>query len=156
MAELSFFEHLSCFAGAMFSTSGVVLDRSEDFIVGVNFTDTCADSYRKSKYGLGGEKSFVISNNIYVPSPSYHHRPEVIESVFYMWRYSGDEKYRIFGEEMIKSLEQYCRNDIGYHSLNSNGSPFNRQETFLIAETFKYLYLLFSDDNTIPRKKMLI
>ena len=42
---------------------------------------------------------------------------------------------------------------MGYHGLDDQGKPHNRQQSFFLAETLKYLYLLFSDDSTIDLSK---
>jgi hypothetical protein len=34
-------------------------------------------------------------------------RPETVESLFYMWRITGDEMYREWGWEMFKSFMKY-------------------------------------------------
>jgi mannosyl-oligosaccharide alpha-1,2-mannosidase len=71
-----------------------------------------------------------------------------------MWRLTHDEKYRQWGAEIMNSLEKYCRVDGGYsglHSVNSNKPEYtDRQESFFLAETLKYLYLLFTNDDVLP------
>ena len=81
-------------------------------------------------------------------------RPETIESIFYMWRITHDQKYRDWGYNIMKSIQKYCRVEYGYSGIDdvtrtppgSNDS----MESFFLAETLKYLYLLFADDSTIP------
>eukprot|EP00198_Chlamydomonas_reinhardtii_P010757 XP_001700094.1 alpha-1,2-mannosidase [Chlamydomonas reinhardtii] len=68
-------------------------------------------------------------------------RPEVAESLFYLWRATGDPIYREWGWNMFRAYERWCRVDSGGYQM----------ESFWIAETLKYFYLLFSDDpNEIP------
>jgi mannosyl-oligosaccharide alpha-1,2-mannosidase len=58
---------------------------------------------------------------------------------------------------IFKSLVEYGRVDSGgYSSLHNvtdaEKNPVNwsdKMESFLLAETFKYLYLLFSDDDVL-------
>lgn len=46
-------------------------------------------------------------------------RPETVESLFYMWRITGDEKYRQWGWEMFQSFIKHTAvNQTGYTSLN--------------------------------------
>jgi hypothetical protein len=40
-------------------------------------------------------------------------RPETVESLFYMWRITGEEKYRDYGWEMFKSFMNYTAVDLG-------------------------------------------
>eukprot|EP00798_Chlamydomonas_sp_ICE-L_P014757 gene14757-20806_t len=83
-------------------------------------------------------------------------RPEVVESLFYLWRATGDETYREWGWNMFRAFEMFCKLPTGGYSTMSNVRSFppntaDKMESFWLAETLKYFYLLFSDDpNEIP------
>ena len=85
-----------------------------------------------------------------------------MESLFYLWRATGDKKYRDWGWEIFQAFEKYTKVPNGYASINSVRHPDNvghrdKMETFYLAEPLKYLYLLFSDDpNLIPLDKFVI
>lgn len=149
----STFHHLSCFAGGMFSFGSKVTASNDkfEFDIGEKITKTCMDFYSISKSGLGGEIAKVDGSKLTISNQSYYLRPEVIESIFYLWRLTKDSKYREFGKIMVKNLELKCRDQSGYHTLDSLGNPGDKMESFFIAETLKYLFLLFSDDSVIPR-----
>lgn len=52
----------------------------------------------------------------FVVKSSDHHnlqRPETVESLFYMWRITGDEKYREWGWEMFKSFMNHTAVEFG-------------------------------------------
>lgn len=150
----SVFHHLSCFAGGMFSYGSYITQSShhkEEFEIGKNLTKTCMDFYRISETGLGGEAASVQESKIEVLDHRYFLRPEVIESVFYLWRLTKEPVYRNFGKTMIENLEKNCRYEAGYHTLESFGVPSDKMESFFIAETLKYLFLLFSDDSVVSR-----
>ncbi|CZR50683.1 related to alpha-mannosidase MNS1 [Phialocephala subalpina] len=88
-------------------------------------------------------------------------RPETVESLFYMWRITGDEMYREWGWEMFKAFVEYTKlEDGGFTSLDDadNIPPPTRDnmESFWLAETLKYFYLLFSPDDLIPLDKVVI
>jgi hypothetical protein len=36
-------------------------------------------------------------------------RPETVESIFYMWRFTKDPKYREWGWKIFLAFEQWCR-----------------------------------------------
>ncbi|KAL4760803.1 glycoside hydrolase family 47 protein [Aspergillus foveolatus] len=98
-------------------------------------------------------------------------RPETIESLFYMYRITGDETYRHWGWEMFKSFIKHTAvieksshyetesgdattyRIVGFTSLSNVNSepPMQRDnmESFWMAETLKYFYLLFSDRDFI-------
>lgn len=54
----------------------------------------------------------------------------------------------------VQNLEKYCRVDGGYSGIKDVYSvPVQHddvQQSFFIAETLKYLLLIFSDDSFIP------
>ena len=67
-----------------------------------------------------------------------------------MWRYTHDPKYREWGKQMIDALEKYARTDKGYHGVTFDLKGNDRMESFFLAETLKYLYLLYSNDSILP------
>jgi len=82
-------------------------------------------------------------------------RPETVESLFLAYRLTGAEKYRKWGWDIFQSIQKHCRLDSGgYASIlnveNEHSVKDDKMETFFLAETLKYLYLLFSDDSVIP------
>ncbi|KAF4635558.1 hypothetical protein G7Y89_g2538 [Cudoniella acicularis] len=89
-------------------------------------------------------------------------RPETIESLFYMWRITGDDIYREWGWDMFKSFLNYTAVEEGggFTSLgNANIIPPQKRdnmESFWLAETLKYFYLLFSPNDLIPLDKVVI
>lgn len=83
--------------------------------------------------------------------PDYALRPENIESAYYLYHFTGDMKYREMGETYLKCIMEYCRLDEGYASLQSvvAKQKSDSMPSFFLAETLKYLYLLFADDNVL-------
>ncbi|KAF2807610.1 mannosyl-oligosaccharide 1,2-alpha-mannosidase [Mytilinidion resinicola] len=83
-------------------------------------------------------------------------RPETVESLFVMWRITKDPIYREWGWEIFKAFQKHSIVGLGegYSSLNNvNAIPPPRRdnmESFWLAETLKYLYLLFSPDDVLP------
>jgi len=82
------------------------------------------------------------------------HRPETIESLFYLYRVTGDTIYREWGWKIFEAFEKYTRLTDGYASIDNVLTPDNpgykdKMETFYLAETLKYLFLLFSDDSSL-------
>lgn len=79
------------------------------------------------------------------------HRPETVESLFYIYRATGDQKYRDYAWKIFEAFEKYTRLDEGYAGISNVEAPHNvgfkdKMETFYLAETLKYLYLMFSDN----------
>jgi len=104
---------------------------------------------------------FDISENsnreIYVkPADSFSIlRPEAVECWFYLYRVTGDQKYRDWGWEFFKNLQKHAKlpNGNGFASLESVTTTHvkhrDKMESFFLAETMKYLFLLFSDDKEL-------
>jgi len=75
-------------------------------------------------------------------------RPELIESLFYLYRVTDKPIYRERAWLIFRSLEQYCKVPSGFSGLtdvNAPGSFNDSQQSFFFAETLKYLYLIFSE-----------
>ena len=81
-----------------------------------------------------------------VTSPPYHLNPEIMESAYYLYVATGDKKYLVMGKHFLDGLKQYCRTDAGYAELKNviTKEKLDRMESYFLAETMKYLYLLFA------------
>ncbi|THU91943.1 hypothetical protein K435DRAFT_780448 [Dendrothele bispora CBS 962.96] len=82
-------------------------------------------------------------------------RPEIVESLFLAWRLTGDMRYRNYAWNVFQAIEKHCRlPEGGYASVaNVDRLPVkheDKQETFFLSETLKYLYLTFSDTSVLP------
>ena len=88
---------------------------------------------------------------------TYHLRPEIVESTFYLYRQSYDQRYRVMGEKMFADFVQHCRVDSGYAALQNVVTKEKRDEmeSFALAETFKYFYLLFAPPETVDINKIV-
>lgn len=71
----------------------------------------------KPKPHLSGRKK---PNKDYgVRAPEYELRPETLESLWYMWRITGEEKWRLYGWEIWQAIEKYAKTEVGYSSVQS-------------------------------------
>ncbi|XP_057335354.1 ER degradation-enhancing alpha-mannosidase-like protein 2 [Microplitis mediator] len=82
---------------------------------------------------------------------SYPLRPELIESVMYLYRATKDPYLIQVGADILKSLQHSAKTNCGYATINDvrDHRKSDRMESFFLAETTKYLYLLFDPDNFI-------
>ncbi|KAL8915574.1 MAG: hypothetical protein Q9171_000139 [Xanthocarpia ochracea] len=84
-----------------------------------------------------------------ITGSKYILRPEAIESVFIMYRVTGDDYWREKGWEMFTSIQNYTRAEFGAAAISDvmseNPYPVDEMESFWLAETLKYCYLLFSE-----------
>ncbi|EGC30650.1 hypothetical protein DICPUDRAFT_157585 [Dictyostelium purpureum] len=162
-------EHLTCFAGGMFALAAAANISGDDeknniyMEVGREVTKTCAFSYFNSPVGVGPEV-FVfnsqgdISLNGGGGSPWYFLRPEALESIFILYRLTGDTMYQDWGWTIYEAIEKNCKVSNGYAGYKDIifGTRDHVQQSFFMAETLKYLYLLYSDSNTVPLDKYVL
>jgi len=151
-------QHLTCFSGGMFALGSRGSSDPEHFMkLGADLTHTCHESYDRSNTKLGPE-SFGLSGGREATAVSqrdkyYILRPEVIESYFYMWRLTKEQKYRDWGWEATQALLKHCKTEGGFSGLKdvyqNNPVKDDVQQSFFLAETLKYLYLLFSEDDLV-------
>lgn len=101
----------------------------------------------------GGPDDFNSKSGFWITESSYNLRPEAIESYYYAYRMTKDEKYRDWAWDAWQAIDKTARLDRGYNYLRDVNVPdgANRagdnQESYFFSETLKYLFLIFSDDN---------
>ncbi len=174
-------EHLACFSGGMLGLgSRIMSERADDIDLAKGITGTCWWAYNSSTTGIGPENLIFYTNDdddrfetinlkdgtarrgkprgspivgVRSVHSSYLNRPETIESVFYMWRITGDPAWQERGWQMFASWATHCMTDSGFSAIyDVNRSPadwMDSMESFTFAETFKYYYLLFSPPELI-------
>ncbi|KAJ6189538.1 hypothetical protein N7519_004446 [Penicillium mononematosum] len=95
-----------------------------------------------------------------IPSPNYYLRPEAIESVFIMYRLTGDESWRRKGWQMFEAVSKYTRTELGNAAIHdvTAQKPIHKDtmESFWLSETLKYFYLLFSDPTVVDLDKYVL
>lgn len=176
-------EHLSCFLGGVFALSSrTIVESQEDLDVAARLTQGCVWAYDSTPSGImpdtltldpcphtkpncawkGGRSRW--QGNIELPPgfaqverPEYLLRPEAIESVFIMYRITGDPIWRERGWRMFTSIRAATRAKYGHAAienvlLNSSNVQENQRdkmESFWLSETLKYFYLLFADPRLV-------
>ncbi|BGP42312.1 hypothetical protein JCM10449v2_006317 [Rhodotorula kratochvilovae] len=182
-------DHLTCFAGGMLGLGARLLKRSKDL-----FTKACTWAYDATRTGLapeivelwaeknprkwevreteGGHLVKAIRGDppgVY-SSVNYHiQRPETIESVWYMYRLTGDRAWQVSPSppplfaasltssdngqdkawQMFTSWVEATVNEGGFAHIDDVNSPNPVQddsgvESFVYGETLKYYFLTFS------------
>ncbi|KAI8391840.1 glycoside hydrolase [Radiomyces spectabilis] len=169
-------DHLVCFIGGSFAlgaTEGRTLADHpqmsqvdlEDLEVGKQITRTCYEMYNSTATGLASEIVYFNTEkdaaadaaDIMIKPRDRHNilRPETLESIFLLWRLTGDEIYREWGWKIFEAFEQYTKLPGGGYAALKDVTQIppvkdNRMDTFFLAETLKYLYLLFSPNDLLP------
>ncbi len=99
----------------------------------------------------GIEPEQVDYRTMTVSDPRYALRPEIIESAYYLHHFTRDAKYLDMGASFYQGLVKYCRSSHGYAALNSviDKKKLDSMDSYFLAETLKYLYLLFAPEETL-------
>lgn len=108
---------------------------------------------------------FTAERGMYIDVRDKHYllRPETVEALFVLWRTTAKEKWRDAGWRIFEAINRSCsvyRDDefhgfSGLRDVTVKGQPAfdDMQQSFFLAETLKYLYLLFSPNDLIPLDK---
>jgi len=113
-------------------------------------------SYRMWNHaGIEPEEFDYVARKI--TSPGYPLRPEIVESTYYLYHYTKDEKYLLMGEKLWRDFVKHCRTDEGYAALKNveTKEKTDSMQSFLFAETFKYFYLLFAPPSTLDFDRVI-
>lgn len=82
-------------------------------------------------------------------------RPEAIESVFILYRITGQQQWQAAAWDMFTAIQKYTQTDLANAALIdisvTDGMPpkADSMESFWMAETLKYFYLVFSEPDFI-------
>ncbi|KAI5810192.1 glycoside hydrolase family 47 protein [Peziza echinospora] len=147
--------------------------QEDDLTLAKELTRTCYEMYNRTATGLAPEIAYFnmedgnnakpdIKEDIIIKPQDAHNlqRPETVESLFLMWRITKDEIYREWGWNIFQSfIEHTAVPGGGYTSLDDvtvlPAKKRDNMESFWLAETLKYLYLLFSDDDLLPLDRVV-
>jgi len=157
-------DHLACFVAGMLMKGSRMLPVEEVDPewepTAAGLTDTCYQFYKRSPCGLSPEY-YVFHmdrqppDDMSIPSdaPQNLLRPEAAEAIFYMHYYTGDEKYRRMATEMWSAFQKNSKSQYGFSAVvdvrQNPPTQSDKQESFWLAETLKYFYLIFAPEGTL-------
>ncbi|HMG56264.1 MAG TPA: glycoside hydrolase family 47 protein [Kofleriaceae bacterium] len=97
----------------------------------------------------GIEPEVIDYRTMAVRAAGYPLRPEIIESAWYLRRATGDPAYLAMGVMFLDGLVAHTRTDAGFTVLTSveTMAQGDLMPSYFLAETLKYLYLLFAPDD---------
>ncbi|KAI1496917.1 glycoside hydrolase family 47 protein [Biscogniauxia marginata] len=170
-------QHLACFAGGMFGLGGKLFDIPEHVEIGERITKGCIWAYEAMPAGIMPEICNFLRCETLEPcewddaewqregakdlkkgfknarDPRYLLRPEAIESVFLMYRMTGKPEYQEAAWRMFQSIRKATETDLAFSSIESVrvAEPVrtDSMESFWLAETLRYFYLIFSSPDLI-------
>jgi mannosyl-oligosaccharide alpha-1,2-mannosidase len=126
---------------------------------------TCFEFYNQTATGLSPEIAFFRvdasrsagpsssgASDLYVKPSDAHNilRPETVESLFYLYRLTGDRVYQEWAWQIFVAFEKHAKVATGGYSGLRNvealdSARIDKMESFFLGETLKYFYLLFAD-----------
>ncbi|KAG6040265.1 hypothetical protein E4U41_001102 [Claviceps citrina] len=169
--------HLASFAGGNLILGGIVLNQDKYKEVGLRLTESYYETYLQEAAGIGPEgfrwvdpalpagdpsnkpppadqADFYHRAGFYTTSGYYILRPETVESLYYAYRLTGDAKYQAWAWRAFQNIRRLARAGDAYAELTDvtrpdGGAPVDEMQSFWMAETLKYLYLIFAADGPV-------
>lgn len=108
-----------------------------------------------TQYGI--EPEMMNYETMETVNASYSLRPENLESAYTLYQMTGNDRYLAMGKVFFDSLVRYCRNETAYAHLRSvhTKEQIDSMESFFLAETLKYAYLLFHPERLVNFEEMM-
>ncbi len=147
--------------GAVVSTHYGALDAFFPAVLALSGDLERAERLQESSYKMwttfGVEPEEIDYSTMKITYPNYELRPEIIESTYYLYYFTGKPRYLDMGQTYADTLEKYCRSDVGFAALMNVETKQQRDdmESFFLAETLKYLYLLYAPKSTLDLRKVV-
>lgn len=171
-------QHLTCFIGGMFALGGKIFGIDEHIDIGDRVARGCGWVYQSfptgvmpeiyalmecpslepcdwdnEKWQMEGDQSLTHGFR-HARDPRYLLRPEAIESIFIMYRMQGKEDLRETAWTMFESIMKstqtpFANSAISNVTVSGETEKEDSMESFWMAETLKYFYLIFSSPDTI-------
>jgi mannosidase alpha-like ER degradation enhancer 2 len=140
--------------GALHAFLPAVLALSGDLERARRLEDSCWKMW--TLHGI--EPELIDYRTMRVVEPGYALRPEIVESAYYLYRYTHDPRYLEMGRTIFEALVAHCRTDSGYTVLTSvvTKEKGDLMPSYFLAETLKYLYLLFAPEGTLDLDRVVL
>jgi ER degradation enhancer, mannosidase alpha-like 2 len=139
--------------GALHAFLPAVLALGGDLGHAKRLEDSCFKMWTRN----GIEPEVLDYKTMKVTSPGYQLRPEIVESAYYLFHYTKDPRYLEMGRDFFEALVAHCRTDAGYTNLKSviTKEKGDLMPSYFLAETLKYLYLLFAPETTLDLDRVV-
>ena len=152
-ADMNTGKRISTQYGALDAFFPAVLARSGD----LDRARKLQESSYKMWTAFGIEPETLDYTTMKAVASGYQLRPEIIESAYYLAFYTKDSRYQEMGSTFLLSLVRYCKTDAGFAALSNVETKAKKDsmESYFLAETLKYLYLLFAPRETLDLNKVV-
>mmetsp|Transcript_13146 Transcript_13146/g.24231 ORF Transcript_13146/g.24231 Transcript_13146/m.24231 type:complete len:914 (-) Transcript_13146:51-2792(-) len=122
--------------------------------------ETCAHMYFRTVTDMAPEITRFNAYGMHDDKGSMHNilRPETLESLTLMWQTTKSQVYRNWGQRILAAFARQ-RTDFAYASLDNVNKPYSFRDSmpsFFLAESIKYLFLIFAPEDVLPWKHMVL
>lgn len=114
-------DHLVCFLAGTFALAAHNNIGDGHLELGKRLGETCYKMYESMPTHLSPEIAYFnqvegATEDIIVKPADTHNlqRPETVESLMYLYRITGDNKYREWGWKIFEAFEKYTKVEDGY------------------------------------------
>jgi len=176
-------QHLACFAGGMYALGSKLFDIPRHLEIGEKLARGCAWAYSIFPTGVMPEIAELVACETpnhqvcewseakweaakyrrrqrlprgvtRIVDSQYILRPEAIESLFLLYRMTGQQDLQDIAWTMFQAIKEATEVPFAFSAIqdvNVQGQTVktDSMESFWLAETLKYFYLMFSDPNLI-------
>ena len=102
---------------------------------------------------LKAERLRIPKGMTALTSREYKLRPEAIESIFVLYRITGDESLRDHAWTMFQAIVKQTRTEYAFSNIEdvtkNSSKKLDKMESYWTAETLKYFYLIFSGPDVL-------
>jgi len=118
------------------------------------------DPTQRAEYLLAERRIPPGSGFTAIPDPRYLLRPEAIESIFVLYRLTGDKALQDAAWQMFQSIEKHTKTAIASAAIEDvtaeEPKMENKMESFWLAETLKYFYAVFSEPEVLDLDEFVL
>ncbi|CAK9065084.1 unnamed protein product [Durusdinium trenchii] len=128
--------------------------RASELTLAHKLMQSCVHMYFRTSSDLAPEIVRFNARGLLDDQGSTHNilRPETVESLYMMWRTTKLQIYRNWGQRLLSAFYR-LKTPYGFGGLHNVNRPSSKRDdmpSFFMAETLKYLFLLFSSDSALP------
>ncbi|PNY25799.1 alpha-1,2-Mannosidase [Tolypocladium capitatum] len=178
-------QHLTCFVGGMFGLGGRLFDIDEHVSLGERLARGCGWAYASFPTGVMPEIFDLMPCKTLEPCAwdedlwrkhgdtnlakgftnardrRYLLRPEAIESIFILYRITGKPELQDIAWDMFQSIMRSTETELANSAISDvtetgETNKVDSMESFWMAETLKYFYLIFSPPDLISLDEFVL
>lgn len=121
-------------------------------------SDQITDKTQRAAYLLAEHR--IPTGFTAIPDPRYLLRPEAIESIFILYRLTGDKSLQHAAWQLFQNIEKHTRTEIASAQIDDvtaeRPAREDKMESFWLAETLKSFYAIFSEPGVLDLDEFVL